>query len=173
MCEHHPDIKSSTDSLLVIVIGLVVDDVEELELVDTLASGDHAEPVTELHLLEELLGPAQSDEQTDGSRLELRGNSQVLQVSAGQLVVGDDLDLALALLVDHDGLAKVANTAIDLDLVLEELLEGGGVEDLVAGRLLGVDDELHASQHCGTIFHPSCEEGFLTFFVTLPALLLW
>lgn len=43
--------------LLVIVLSLVVDDVEELELVDTLAGGDDAEPVTELHLLQELLGP--------------------------------------------------------------------------------------------------------------------
>ena len=43
--------------LLVVLVSLVVDDVEELELVDTLGGGDHAEPVTELHLLEELLGP--------------------------------------------------------------------------------------------------------------------
>lgn len=44
-------------SLLLIVLSLVVDDVEELELVDTARSRDDAEPVTELHLLEELLGP--------------------------------------------------------------------------------------------------------------------
>lgn len=42
--------------LLVILISLVVDDVEEAELVDTLGGGDDAEPVTELLLLEELLG---------------------------------------------------------------------------------------------------------------------
>ena len=42
--------------LLVILLSLVVDDVEELELVDTLGGGDDTEPVTELHLLEELLG---------------------------------------------------------------------------------------------------------------------
>jgi hypothetical protein len=45
-------------SLLLIVLSLVVDDVEELELVDALGGRDDAEPVTELHLLEELLGPA-------------------------------------------------------------------------------------------------------------------
>ena len=44
--------------LLVIVIGLVVDDVEELELVDAARGGDDAEPVAQLVLLEELLGPA-------------------------------------------------------------------------------------------------------------------
>jgi hypothetical protein len=42
--------------LLVILISLVVDDVEEAELVYTLGGGDDAEPVTELLLLEELLG---------------------------------------------------------------------------------------------------------------------
>jgi hypothetical protein len=42
--------------LLVIILGLVVDDVEEAELVDALGGGDDAEPVTELLLLEELLG---------------------------------------------------------------------------------------------------------------------
>ena len=46
--------------LILILIGLVVDDVEELELVDALGGRDHAEPVTELLLLEELLGPAQT-----------------------------------------------------------------------------------------------------------------
>jgi hypothetical protein len=42
--------------LLVIILSLVVDDVEEAELVDTLGGGNDAEPVTELLLLEELLG---------------------------------------------------------------------------------------------------------------------
>ena len=45
------------DHLVVVVIGVVVHNVEELELVDPLASGDDAEPVAELELLEELLGP--------------------------------------------------------------------------------------------------------------------
>jgi hypothetical protein len=44
--------------LLVILLGVVVDDVEEAELVDTLGGGDDTEPVTELLLLQELLGPA-------------------------------------------------------------------------------------------------------------------
>jgi hypothetical protein len=46
--------------LLVIVLSLVVDDVEEAELVDALGGGNDAEPVTELLLLEELLGATQS-----------------------------------------------------------------------------------------------------------------
>ena len=56
--------------------------------------------------------------------------------------MGNDLDLALALLLDNDVVAQVVGAALDLDGVLEELLEGGDVEDLVASGLLSVDDEL-------------------------------
>lgn len=59
--------------------------------------------------------------------------------------MGNDLNLALASLLDDDGVAEVTNTALNLDLVLEELLEGGSVEDLIARGLLGVDDELEDS----------------------------
>lgn len=51
-------LESAGRRLLVVVISLVVDDVEELELVHSLRGGDDTEPVTELHLLEELLGPS-------------------------------------------------------------------------------------------------------------------
>ena len=60
--------------------------------------------------------------------------------------MGNDLDLALALLLDNDVVAQVVGSALDLDAVLEELLEGSDVEDLVASRLLSVDDELQGSQ---------------------------
>lgn len=57
-CFHivRPSIK--TPHLLVVILSLVVDDVEEAELVNTLGGGNDAEPVTELLLLEELLGAA-------------------------------------------------------------------------------------------------------------------
>ena len=45
--------------LLLILVITVVDDVEEAESVDTLGGGDDTEPVTELVLLQELLGAAQ------------------------------------------------------------------------------------------------------------------
>lgn len=109
--------------LLVVLVSLVVDDVEELELVDAARGGDDAEPVAELLLLEELLG-------------------QVLEVAAREVVVGNDLDLALALLLDDDVVAEVVGAALDLDALLEELLERGDVEDLVGGGLRSVDDEL-------------------------------
>ena len=56
--------------------------------------------------------------------------------------MGNDLDLAIANLGDDDVVAEVADTALDLDAVVEELLEGGDIEDLVAGGLRSVDDEL-------------------------------
>lgn len=56
--------------------------------------------------------------------------------------MSDDLDLALAGLGDDDLVAEVADAALNLDAVVEELLEGGDVEDLVAHGLGSVDDEL-------------------------------
>jgi hypothetical protein len=71
------------------------------------------------------------------------GILQVLEVATRELVVRNDLDLALGQLGDLDGLAEVADAAVNLDLLVQELLEGGDVEDLVAGGLRGVDDELY------------------------------
>lgn len=68
--------------------------------------------------------------------------AQVLEVATRELVVGSDLDLALTLLLDNDIVAQVVGAALDLDGVLKELLESRDVEDLVASRLLSVDDEL-------------------------------
>lgn len=65
--------------------------------------------------------------------------------------MGNDLDLALALLRDLDGLAEVADAALNLDLLVQELLEGGDIEDLVARGLRSVDDELVGgtlASHC-------------------------
>jgi hypothetical protein len=67
---------------------------------------------------------------------------QVLQVAAGELLVRNDLDLAIALLADGDGVTEVTGAALDLDAVVQELLEGLDVEDLVVDGLRAVDDEL-------------------------------
>lgn len=56
--------------------------------------------------------------------------------------MGNNLDLAVTRLRDDDLVAEVANTALDLDTVVQELLEGRDVEDLVASGLRSVDDEL-------------------------------
>jgi NAD-dependent oxidoreductase involved in siderophore biosynthesis len=69
-------------------------------------------------------------------------NVQVLEVATGELLVCDNLDLALALLGDGDGVSEVSGAALDLDAVVEELLEGLDIEDLVVHGLRAVDDEL-------------------------------
>lgn len=56
--------------------------------------------------------------------------------------MSDDLDLALTDLGDGNDITKVSGAAVNLDLVLEELLESGDVEDLVRRWLGSVDDEL-------------------------------
>ena len=56
--------------------------------------------------------------------------------------MGNNLDLAIADLGDDNLVTEVADTALDLDAVVEELLKGRDVEDLVAGRLRSVDHEL-------------------------------
>jgi hypothetical protein len=61
--------KSSANRLLVVLLSLVVNDVEELELVNTLGGGNDAEPVTELVLLEELLGAVVSNVSTNVLRI--------------------------------------------------------------------------------------------------------
>lgn len=58
-------------------------------------------------------------------------DSQILQVSAGEGNVGDDLNLAITDLADVDIIAQVAGTALNLDPVVQELFERGQVEDLV------------------------------------------
>ena len=68
---------------------------------------------------------------------------QVLEISPRELSVRNDFDLALSLLRDLYSITKVSDAAINLYLVLEELLESGDIEDLVAGGLRSVDDKLH------------------------------
>jgi len=142
---HH--VRIFATRLLVVLIGLIIDDVEEAELVDALGGRYDAQPVTQLLLLEELLGAIAhcqhiALEFRSHSRMRLCANVQVLQVSARELLVRNDLDLSIALLRDLDRVAKVAGAALDLDAVVQELLEGLDVEDLVVDGLRAVDDEL-------------------------------
>lgn len=57
--------------------------------------------------------------------------------------MGNNLNLAIGRGGDGNAVAQVVGAAVNLDVVLEELLKGGDVEDLVAGRLRSVDDELY------------------------------
>lgn len=56
----------------------------------------------------------------------------------------NDFDLSIPLLADHDGVAQIADTVVNLDFVMQEFLEGGYVEDFVRGWLGGIDDELRS-----------------------------
>lgn len=70
-----------------------------------------------------------------------RKHIQILQVSSREFLVSNNLDLSLALLANDNGVAQVVGSAINLDSIVEELLEGGEVEDLVVDGVGGVDDE--------------------------------
>lgn len=56
--------------------------------------------------------------------------------------MSNDLNLAIGDLGDDNGVAELTNATVDLDLLVQELLEGRDVEDLVVNGLRGVDDEL-------------------------------
>lgn len=92
--------------VILVIVGTVHLDVVELEGVDSLARRDDSQPVSELVLLQELLG-------------------EVLQVSARELSVCDDNDLASSLARDLDSLTEVSRSSIDLDSVVQEFFECG------------------------------------------------
>ena len=56
--------------------------------------------------------------------------------------MGNNFNLAIALLRYGDDVAEITSTTFPLDTVVEELLKVGNVEDLVVGRLGSVDDIL-------------------------------
>jgi len=119
-CLYHLQRAHVSTSLLVILVRVVINDVEESQLIHALGGGDHAQPVPQLLLLEEFLG-------------------QIFQISPREVDVCDDLDLAIADLADGDVIAQVARAALDLDAIVQELLEGGEVEDFVGDGLRAVD----------------------------------
>ena len=64
----------------------------------------------------------------------------MIDLPLGEGTVGGDGDLAL-LPSDGDGVTEGTSLSADLDPLLEELLEGGDVHDLVVHRLCTVDRE--------------------------------
>lgn len=71
---------------------------------------------------------------------------QIFQISAGELGVCDDLNLAVALLADYHRVAQVPDPILDFDLVVQELFKRGDVENLVRCWLGGVDDVLYIAR---------------------------
>lgn len=76
------------------------------------------------------------------NKLKDQGNVQVLEVATREGNVSNNLDLAVTGVGDGDLVTEVADTALDLNAVVQELLEGRDVEDLVARGLRSVDDVL-------------------------------
>lgn len=71
---------SSHHSLFIVVITFIVDDIEESELVDALAHADNPQPIPQLLLLEELLGPV---------KLSTSASRGLFQISlGGELLTG-------------------------------------------------------------------------------------
>ena len=137
------------EPLLVVLVRVVVDDVKESKLVHALGSRYHPQPIPELLLLEVLLRPIALSIRADSEYVGEARNLQVLKIAARERLVSNDLDLALALLRDDHGIAQVSDPSIDLDLVVKKLLESRDVEDLVRGRLRGVDDKLSGCERGG------------------------
>lgn len=57
--------------------------------------------------------------------------------------MGDNLNLAIALLANLHRIAEISNAVVDFDLVVQKLFKGGDIEDLVRCRLGCVDDVLY------------------------------
>jgi hypothetical protein len=55
--DHHQSRRPVNHHLLIVILLSIIDNVEEAELVNTLASGNHTKPISQLLLLEELLCP--------------------------------------------------------------------------------------------------------------------
>lgn len=57
--------------------------------------------------------------------------------------MADNLDLAISSLGDRDLITQVASSALDLNLIVEELLESAQIKDLIADWLRAVDGVLY------------------------------
>jgi len=112
------------NSLLgILVVGTIELKVEELEGVGVLGGSDNTEPFTHLVLLEELLG-------------------EVLEVTLREGDGRSDRKFAGTFTGELDVLTELTSLSLDLDVVYEELLVGGSIEDLVVGGSRVVDEEL-------------------------------
>merc|ERR1712060_510276 len=100
----------------------VVVDLEVTELVGALVSGDNAEILTHLLLLQVLLG-------------------QVLEVALGEVDLGLNDDV-VHVLGDSDSVSEVAKLSLNLDALSEEIAEISEDDDVILDGELAVDSEL-------------------------------
>lgn len=57
--------------------------------------------------------------------------------------MGNNFNLPITLLADLHHISKIPYSVIDLDLIVQELFEGGNIEDFIAGGLTCIDDKLN------------------------------
>jgi len=97
------------------------------ELVRVLASGDNTKVITQLLLLKVPLG-------------------EVLQLTLGEAQVGGGGDSELGSVTGDGNIvgSKVSSLVVDLDTVMEVLLEGSNIQDLIVDGLRTVDDEFNS-----------------------------
>lgn len=114
--------KSSNLFLFFFLLIIRKDEVEESELVNASGRRDNTNPVSKRVLLKELLG-------------------QVLGVLSRELGQRNNSDL-VSLTSDSDQFIEVTSTALDLDVLNKEFLEGSDINDLVLSVCNGVDDKL-------------------------------
>jgi len=107
----------------ILFLTLIVSNVEVPQLIDipVLVGCDNPEPIPHIVLLQVLL-------------------RQVLQVPLGEGTLRSDADLVF-LAGDGDSATEDPSLSIDLDAVVEELLEGGNVHNLIFHGLAAVDGE--------------------------------
>lgn len=108
----------------------IIGNVEVTKFEGLLVSSDNTEPVTDLVLLQELLG-------------------EVLEVTLGEGNVSNNSDLVVSRARDSNSFTEVVGTTINLDTVVEVLFERGSVKDLVVGRAGTVNDELGLLSNSG------------------------
>lgn len=116
-----------------------------LEGVGVLGGSNDAEPFTHLVLLEELLGQvlevALRERNRRGDReFASTWREQSRSVRGARRRESEIEEITLA--GELDVLAELTGLSLDLDVVYEELLVSGGIEDLVVGGSRVVDEEL-------------------------------
>lgn len=110
--------------LLFVSFSFFSTNIEVLDGIRSLVSGNHTQPVTQLMLLQELLG-------------------QVLQVTLGRGDLGGAECNRVILTVNGDAtFSQIVGASIHLDTVAQVLFERVHVKDLVVDRCRAVDGEL-------------------------------
>ncbi|KAH9093063.1 hypothetical protein Ae201684P_008727 [Aphanomyces euteiches] len=127
----------------IFILGVV--DVEVTQFVGRLVRGNHVQVVTQLLLLQVLLG-------------------QVLQVALGER--GDDRNVQLGLFAgDLDNVAQDTGLAVHFDAVVQELFERGNVQNLVIDWDRAVNGELQGgllARLLGLLVLRHCKRRFTT-----------